>query len=305
MIPRIHERGLDPAIALAKALGRRVGTHAGPIDHTVIAHWPGLDAFAPDDEHNTWTSAEWAEHLDDPTWQHPFITSPQGEHPIWHADIRLHPRDDDLTGPEWSEIAHRLIRTADIHTLGEDNGCRWIAVKAQPGRLDLIANLVRSDGSWKRLPHRLGQLLANECRRIESDLGLIAPQPGPARAPAPVVQATRIAARHQAGEQEMAVESVEAAAQLGQLLKRLTDEDTGPLATVRGLVEHAAYRFDRLPHPSGAAAGHQLALIASRLYGIQQDLDSTAAALPTRARTAPPAALASVVRTAGRARPSR
>ncbi|MEU6192326.1 hypothetical protein [Streptomyces sp. NPDC047061] len=79
-------------------------------------------------------------------------------------------------------------------------------------------------------------------------------------------------------------------AQLGGLLRQLADEYTGPLATVRGLVEHTAHRLGRLPHAYGPAAGHQLELLAHRLHGIQQDLDSTAAALPTTARPTPFAA---------------
>lgn len=158
-------------------------------------------------------------------------------------------------------------------------------MQAQTGRLDLIANLIRPDDTWTPQPHRLAQLLSNECRRIEADLGLITPRTGPDPA-----QTARFAARHTAGQDEPSVGSVEATAQLGQLLKRLADENTGPLATVRGLVEHTAHRLDRLPHAYGPATGHQLELIARRLHGLQQDLDATAATLPTSTRTPPPVA---------------
>ncbi|MEJ8650643.1 hypothetical protein WKI65_21720 [Streptomyces sp. MS1.AVA.3] len=61
---------------------------------------------------------------------------------------------------------------------------------------------------------------------------------------------------------------------------------------MRGLVEQAAHRLDHLPGADGPDSAHQLELIARRLYGIQQDLDATAAGLPTatppgRARPTP------------------
>lgn len=299
MIPRIHNRAVSPSEPLAEALGRPVSDQEGLTEYTVVAHWPGLDSYTPDDdEQKTWTSAEWAAHLDDPTWQHPLAASVQDDRPaIWHADVRLHPRDRTLTGPEWSEIAHRLARTAGIHT-PDDHGCRWIAVQSQPGRLDLLANLIRPNDTWTRQPHRLGQLLMDECRRIEADLGLIPPRPGPN----PAQAAARFAARRTATDNEPLEKSTaDAATQLARLLRQLADENTGPLSTVRGMVEHAAYRLDRLPHAYGPAAGHQLKLIARRLHGIQQDLDATAASLPTATQTPPPATWQTPAPAAGRA----
>ncbi|MBA2950258.1 hypothetical protein [Streptomyces himalayensis] len=284
MIIRIHERGTDPNEAVAEALGRPVSTKEGLTDHTVVAHWPGLDAYTLDDEERIWTSADWAEHLDDPIWQHPFAASPQGDRrAIWHASARLHPDDRDLTRPEWAEIAHRLARAADVQRPGDELGCRWIAVQAQPGRIDLLANLIRADGTWTT--HRLNpSRLAAESRRLEAELGLISPSPGGADPQ----KAARFAQR---ARPPFAV--ADATAQLAGLLRQLADENSGPLSTVRGLVEHAAYRLDRLPAAHGPDSAHQLELIAGRLHGIQRDLDSLAAALPathqaSSARPTPP-----------------
>lgn len=284
MIIRIHPRDSMPSEPLAETLGRPVSDHEGLTEYTVVAHWPGLDYCTPDDEQKTWTSAEWADHLDDPSRWHAFAVSPQDDRrAIWHADIRLHPADRVLTGPEWSEIAHRLARIAGIQRPGDDQGCRWIAVQAQPGRLDLLANLIRADGTWTRQRYRLPALLAVECRRIEAELGLRSPQGG---GPDPG-QSARFARRAAAPANGATPGAVDATAQLGGLLRQLADENTGPLATVRGLVEHTAHRLDRLPHAYGPAAGHQLELIAHRLHGIQQDLDATAAALPATQRSTP------------------
>ncbi|MFD3907488.1 hypothetical protein HXS80_06175 [Streptomyces sp. CB04723] len=284
MIIRINPRALNTSEPLAEALGRPVSSQEGLTDHTVVAHWAGLDYYTPFDEQQIWTSTEWAKHLDDPAWQHPFPADPKGGHrAIWHADVRLAPGDRDLTGPEWSEIAHRIARAAGIQRPGDHQGCRWIAVQAQPGRLDLLANLLRVDGTWAELPHRLLAHVTAEGRRIEADLGLISPSGGPAPD-----SAARFAARYATPQANVS----DAASQLAGLLGQLADEDTGPLSTVRGLVEHAAHRIGRLPHAHAHGSAHQLELIARRLHGIQQDLDATAAALPTApaapARPAPP-----------------
>ncbi|NIY65606.1 hypothetical protein [Streptomyces malaysiensis] len=85
-----------------------------------------------------------------------------------------------------------------------------------------------------------------------------------------------------------------ASGQLATVLFQLADERCGPLATVRGLVEHSAHRIAHQPDPACAEMAHRLELIARRLHGIQQDLDTTAAGLagPSHPRTAvvPPAA---------------
>ncbi|MFC6512055.1 hypothetical protein ACFQFR_03290 [Streptomyces goshikiensis] len=145
MIPRVHQRGRSTTDALAEALGRPVSSREGLTDHTVVAHWSGLELYIL--EERTWTVPEWAAHLDDPLHEQPFATSPEGDHrAIFHAEILLHHADRELVQAEWAEVSHRLARAAGIATPGDDHGCRWIAVQAQPGRLDLLANLIRGVG---------------------------------------------------------------------------------------------------------------------------------------------------------------
>ncbi|WP_432104133.1 hypothetical protein [Streptomyces sp. bgisy091] len=169
-------------------------------------------------------------------------------------DVRLHPQDRDLTGPEWAEVAHRLARAAGIEIPGKEHGCRWVAVQAQPRRLDLIANLIHLDGAWHAPPTDSLRRLSDQARRIEQDLNLIPVRTG--RSTIPAVPT--------------------ASAQLARFLTQLAEEQAGPLATVRGLIEHTAHRLESQPGPAGAEAPHGLELIARRLHAIQQDLDATA-----------------------------
>ncbi|MGC0386667.1 relaxase/mobilization nuclease [Streptomyces sp. SAI-129] len=262
MIPRLHERTHIPRHPLAEALGRPVSPTEGLTEHTIVAHWPGLDSCTFDDEQKTWTSVQWAEHLEEPSLEHPLVTGPDGDRrAILHLDVRLRPDDRELTGSEWAETAHRLARAAGIEVPGaHEYGWRWIAVHAQPGRLDLIANLVHIDGTWRTPPVDILRRLSDEARRIEQDLHLV-----PARTAAPRRSAIRPVPT--------------ASGQLASVLAQLADEQAGPLAAVRGLVEHTAHRAARQPSAAGTDTAHRLQWIAHRLHAIQQDLDTTAAHL--------------------------
>ncbi|MGI5479371.1 hypothetical protein [Streptomyces lavendofoliae] len=144
-----------------------------------------------------------------------------------------------------------------LESPGDATGCRWIAVQAQPGRLDLIANLIRLDGSWHAQPAEALRCLSDEAGRIEQDLRLI-----PVRSTSRPQAVTRPAPT--------------ASTQLAAIITQLADERTGPSATVRGLIEHTAHQAARQPGAAGADTAHRLELIARRLYGIQQDLDTAA-----------------------------
>lgn len=176
MIPRTHRRAADAEPVLSDALGRALSYLAKLAESTVVARWAGMDACTADDDPASWTSVDWAEHVNDPLFEHPSVTSPEGDRrAVFHIDVRLAPCDRSLTAPEWAEIAHRIARAAGIAAPGGEQGCRWIAVQAHPHRVDLIANLIRLDGTWQQLPSDLLRRLAAEARRLEDDLGLISP----------------------------------------------------------------------------------------------------------------------------------
>ncbi|MEU8592337.1 relaxase/mobilization nuclease [Streptomyces globisporus] len=258
MIPRLHERANRPHDLLEAALGRPVSPDEGLTECTVVAHWPGLDDFTQDDEDTIWTSVEWAEHLVDPRLNHPFPATPRDGRAFFHIEVRLALHERELSLQEWAEVAHRLARAAGIEVPGKEQGARWIAVQAQPGRLDLIANLIHIDGTWHAPPGNVARRLADEARRIEQDLNLTPSRATPASRPAARAAPT-------------------ASAQLAAVLTQLADEHTGPLAAVRGLIEHTAHRTAHQPGAAGTA--HSLLLLARRVYAVQEDLHRAAAGL--------------------------
>ncbi|MFE5077653.1 relaxase/mobilization nuclease [Streptomyces halstedii] len=268
MIPRLHGRSHTPHHPLEEALARPLSPDESLPVCTIVARWPGMDRFIADDERRTWTSLQWANHVEEALLEHPFAASPGDDRAaILHLDVRLHPDDRDLTGLEWAEVAHRLARTAGIEIPGKESGCAWIAVQARPGRLDLIANLIHLDGAWHAPPTDVLRRLVDEARRIEQDLHLISPvRTGPTTRPALRMAPT-------------------ASAQLASVLTQLADEQAGPLAAVRGLIEHTAHRFARQSEAVGTDTAHRLELLARRLLALQQDLHTTAAQM-ARARIA-------------------
>ncbi|MFD3522237.1 relaxase/mobilization nuclease [Streptomyces sp. NPDC058653] len=288
MIPRVNERTHTPHDPLAEALGRPVPFEGGLAEDTVIAYWPGLDDYTLDDEQASWTAAQWAQHLEEPLLEHPFATGPKDDRrAIFHLDVRLHHEDRDLSRAEWAETAHRLSRAAGIEIPGGTNGCHWIAVQGRPGRLDLIANLIRLDGAWQPRPADLPQRLAGEARRIEHDL--------------------RLARVREGSSQPNSGQAVPTpATQSAAVLAKLADEPSGPLAAARQLIEHTAHRLDAVPGSSTAEVAHRLEWAARRLFALQQDIDHTATALrqppADRTRAVPLAPAPSPAHGASRAR---
>ncbi|MEU1149419.1 hypothetical protein ACFYO9_38375 [Streptomyces sp. NPDC005863] len=275
MIPYIQEAEFSPSIPLTAALDHPIAEQ-DVLGDLVVASAP-LDSSVAEGSSQEWMFADWEEYLLAPQSPHPYAAGPNANDPeIFHMTVRLHPADRELSTPEWAEIAQRLSRIAGLAPSGDEQACRWVALQARPGRLDAIANLIRGDGVWARQPYPLVRALMEECRRIEADLSLVPAQPQGGRPLTARLPPQRPALpRPVAGQAPPA-----AAAQLATLMCQLADENTGPIASVRGLVEQAAHQLEELPHSYGPEAGHRLEWIARRLYGIQQDLKVTAADLP-------------------------
>ncbi|MFB6627264.1 relaxase/mobilization nuclease [Streptomyces sp. NPDC056374] len=246
MIIRVHQWGGDVGPVLADDVFDAPLSYEEklPAD-MVVAYWPGLDVDTAVGEPGSWTVLDWAEHINDPLFEHPFAVSPgQDRRPVFHLDVRLAPEDRSLTGQEWSEVAHRIARAADIEIPGDDQGCRWVAFQARPHHLSLIASLIRLDGTWQRQPPALPRRLAAEARRLESDLGLLTPG---------------------------ALTTTDRITPLAEV--------TAPLADARRVVELHAQLLAGHPQAPLREAGHRLEWLARRLFDLQQDLTTTAAEL--------------------------
>ncbi|MFI6289331.1 hypothetical protein ACIBCM_32080 [Streptomyces sp. NPDC051018] len=164
-------RTLHAGEPLEDALGHPIAPEDERALRSVVAHWDGLGSYTLG-EHRHWTAAQWAEHLDDPTLEHPFAADEHGiRSPLLHLTAELHPDTRHPAQTQWTQAARRLARAAGLTPAGSEE-CRWVAVQTRPRRLDLIANLIRPDGTWQPQPHPLLRHLVAEGRRIATKLGL-------------------------------------------------------------------------------------------------------------------------------------
>lgn len=260
MIPRIHGRAYSADGPLADALrGSTPVAGREPTRTGVVAHWAEAHRHADSAAMGSWSSARWATHLNE-------LAHTSRTKAVFHLGVRCHPDDRVVSDEEWSAVAHRLARVAGIERPGDEDGCSWFAVLGRSGHLSVIASLVRRDGLWQRQPADVARRVMNETRRIEQDLNLISPS---GHAPHPPVPT--------------------GSAQLAQALASLADEQSGPMAAARGLVEHTVRHAARQSSAAETELAHHLELIARRIYGIQQDLNSTADALAAAPPPRPPA----------------
>ncbi|MEI5100900.1 hypothetical protein RB200_23160 [Streptomyces sp. PmtG] len=256
----------EPLADVLSAALSRTGT--SQVEDAVVTHWLRSKRYR---ESETWSAAQWARHLDDPTWAYP--PAHDSAPPIWHAVV--HCQSDglnfQLSEGEWDEVAHRLVRAARLDQSEDGHECRWVALQPRPDRLDLLVSLVRGDGSRVEEEDVLPALTA-ECQRIEAELRLRLAPVG-ARD-----HATR--ADEQSGPRAGLTDpatprsSRREAAQGALAANRLLDETFERLATMRRLAESTAYLLGDLPYAYGPEAGHRLEWIARRLHGIQQDLNA-------------------------------
>ncbi|QPL94544.1 mobilization protein [Streptomyces clavuligerus] len=150
--------------------GRR-DEHEDP--HIVAAWQPGL---APDPGRDpAATLRELTDRLD-----LPLLALPAGRRPkrhVWHCPVRTAPGDRHLTDAEWGEVARRIVAATGIAPEGDDQACRWIAVRHADDHIHIVATLKRQDGRSPRRHNDSARAQA-ECRKIEKECGLQQLNPG-------------------------------------------------------------------------------------------------------------------------------
>ncbi|MER5544424.1 relaxase/mobilization nuclease domain-containing protein [Streptomyces sp. NPDC002589] len=90
---------------------------------------------------------------------------------VWHCPVRTAPGDRYLTDDEWAEVARRVVAATGIAPEGDDQACRWIAVRHADDHIHILATTVRADGRRART-NRDGWRAQKECRKIEAEYGL-------------------------------------------------------------------------------------------------------------------------------------
>ncbi|TFI28609.1 mobilization protein [Streptomyces sp. 4R-3d] len=115
---------------------------------------------------------------------------------VWHCPVRTAPGDRYLTDAEWAEVARRVVHATGIAPEGDEQACRWIAVRHADDHIHIMATTVRVDGRRPRI-HQDGRRAQAECRKIETEYGLRRLRSGDLTAPRTPTGAERAKAGHQ------------------------------------------------------------------------------------------------------------
>ncbi|MFD5913563.1 relaxase/mobilization nuclease domain-containing protein [Streptomyces massasporeus] len=91
---------------------------------------------------------------------------------VWHCSIRAAETDRHLSDDEWADIARRVVAATGIAPDGDQDGCRWVAVRHAPDHIHIAATKVRADLRTAR--HWNDYLTADrELAAIEKEYGLL------------------------------------------------------------------------------------------------------------------------------------
>ncbi|UQA94844.1 relaxase/mobilization nuclease domain-containing protein [Streptomyces halobius] len=118
---------------------------------------------------------------------------------VWHCPVRTAPGDRYLTDAEWAEVARRVVAATGIAPEGDEQACRWIAVRHADDHIHILATTVRADGRRPRT-NRDGWRAQKECRKIEAEFGLRRLKSGDLTAPRTPTGAERAKAERQGQE---------------------------------------------------------------------------------------------------------
>ncbi|WNI30341.1 mobilization protein [Streptomyces sp. ITFR-6] len=176
MIPKII-LGAGPKATqrtIAYLFGKgRANEHTDP---HLVASWNG---FAPDPGRSPHRNpkdveAQLVAQLDQPV---KMLGDKAPRDTVWHCPVRAAPEDPILSDGQWADIARRMVAAAGIAPQGDEEACRWVAVRHADDHIHIAATLVRHDG---RRPERDydQRAVQREARSIEADYGLRRLKPG-------------------------------------------------------------------------------------------------------------------------------
>ncbi|MFE3486289.1 mobilization protein [Streptomyces griseus] len=104
------------------------------------------------------------------------LRAPKPAEHVWHTSIRNAPTDRTLTDTEWAKIAAEMMHVAGIAPHGDEQACRWVAVRHAPDHIHLVATLARRDGNGPRIRGDIPRM-HTAARAFETALGLQAMSP--------------------------------------------------------------------------------------------------------------------------------
>jgi hypothetical protein len=90
---------------------------------------------------------------------------------VYHVAVRNPPEDRTLTDAEWARVARELMHAAGIAPHGDDQGCRWVAVRHADDHIHIVATRARQDGRQPDISWDIVKM-HDVARRFEVEFGL-------------------------------------------------------------------------------------------------------------------------------------
>lgn len=162
-MPKKARAGSDTRGVLAYLYGP--GRRDEHVDPHLVAAWdevpdPGRDPEA--------TLTDLALMLDAPL--RALRRRPPQRH-VYHVAVRNAPEDRVLSDEEWARVAREMVHAAGIAPRGDDQGCRWVAVRHADDHIHIVATLAREDGRQPNVRRDIVRM-HEVARRFEVEFGL-------------------------------------------------------------------------------------------------------------------------------------
>ncbi|MBV6700299.1 mobilization protein [Kitasatospora aureofaciens] len=254
MNPKKADGGNDTAGLLFYLYGPgRRDEHADP--HMVAAWDPRMVERDPVRFPGKMTIGDLAMLLDAPV--HALLGKKPLEH-VYHVPVRNAPEDRVLTDEEWAEVAREMMHQAGIAPHGDDQGCRWVAVRHADDHIHIVATLARQDGRQPNLRQDIVKM-QRAARGFEQRWGL-----------RPLVSGDKTAKRWPTkGEQEKAAQQGRSQTARDELQWIVRTAAAGAVsdADFFAKLEAAGVRVKQRIAPDGRLTGYSVALPGDRDAG--------------------------------------
>ncbi|MEU5164295.1 mobilization protein [Streptomyces sp. NPDC020875] len=165
MMPKKARDGTDTWGLLEYLYGP--GKRDEHVDAHMVASWG--DPYVEDPARSpTMTISDLALMLDAPV--HALLGRKPAKH-VYHVAVRNAPEDRLLTDAEWARVAREMMHASGIAPHGDDQGCRWVAIRHADDHIHIVATQARQDGRQPRLRRDIPKM-HEVARRFEAEFGL-------------------------------------------------------------------------------------------------------------------------------------
>ncbi|MFI0901903.1 relaxase/mobilization nuclease domain-containing protein [Streptomyces sp. NPDC020983] len=165
MMPKKAREGSDTCGLLEYLYGP--GKRDEHTDPHMVASWD--DPYVEDPAVSLdMTIPDLALILDAPVYALPCKKPPQH---VYHVAVRNAPEDRTLTDDEWAKVAREMMHAAGIAEHGDDQACRWVAIRHADDHIHIVATKARQDGRQPNLRQDIVKMHA-AAREFEVEFGL-------------------------------------------------------------------------------------------------------------------------------------